>query len=92
MAKKAKVGITELLRFEKREDLILSDRKIKVRELNIRNIEVKVVDKTIKELEAIIWKKALGKEDHKVLAHAIICIYNTVMEMKDDDRIQKQKS
>ena len=49
------------------------------------------MDKTIKELEAIIWKRALGKEDHKVLAHAIICIYNTVMEMKGENNLPSRK-
>ena len=50
------------------------------------------MDETVYELEKILNKKTMDKEDHKVLCHAIICIYNTVKEIADGERMQRVQS
>lgn len=41
------------------------------------------MDETIYELEKILNKRQLDKEDHKTICHAIICIYNTTKELAE---------
>lgn len=50
------------------------------------------MDETIYELEKILNKRSMDKEDHKVLCHAIICIYNTVKELADGKGMQRIQS
>ena len=49
------------------------------------------MDKTIEELKKVIHKHKIGAEDHKLLAHAIVCIYNTLMEMKGENNLPSRK-
>ena len=50
------------------------------------------MDETIYELEKMLNKRTLEPKDHKLIIHTLICLYNTVKELADGERMQRVQS